>query len=134
MKEYNNGIGESNAIQNRFTAYLVTAIKRRKQRFLQNKDKGYNNTEEIQDYMEELHYTPDMLDTLPLLAQLEDLVLHKALIKQKERDLYIFFAKVLDERSFTDIAAELGIESAAVKAAYYRMIAKLKKELRGKVL
>lgn len=72
-----------------------------------------------------------MMDALPLLAQLENLLLHKALIKQKESDLYILFAKVLEERSFFDIATELDMDYKAVTARYYRMIAKLKKELRG---
>ena len=47
------------------------------------------------------------------------------------RDRYIFFAHVLDERTFTELAAELGIGYKGVAAAYYRTIHKIRNVLQG---
>ena len=133
MWEYNDGIGESNVLQNQFTAYLVTAIGRKKHRYQRNKMKRqYSELSlELQENLPEFQCNPDMLDAFPLMARLDNTRLQQALQRQKERDLYIFFAKILGERSFVEIAADLGLDYKAVTAAYYRMINRLKKELRG---
>ncbi len=133
MLEYNDGIGESNVLQNQFTAYLVIAVSRKKHRYQQSRKKRQISelSLDLQDHLPELQYVPDMLEAFPLLARLENIRLQQILERQKERDLYILFAKVFGECSFVEIAAELGMDYKAVTSAYYRMIARLKKELRG---
>lgn len=133
MWERNDGKSESNILQNQFTAYLVTAIRRSKIQYLRAKAKlhQYELSLELDDYRREFQTEPDLLDQLPLLAQLEDRRLQSALEQVKERDLYILFSRVLEERSFVELADELGIGYKAVTAIYYRLVNKIKKELGG---
>ena len=71
-------------------------------------------------------------------AQLEDRVkellegeMEQILRQIEKRDRYIFYAHVLDERTFTELAAELGLTYKGVTAAYYRVIHKIRDALRG---
>lgn len=133
MWEHNNGAGESNILQNQFTAYLVTALRRRKVQYLRSKlqIQQYETSLEIWDQIEGLLTEPDLALGLPLIEQLENIRLQQALKQAKQRDLYIFLAKVLEDRSFVEIAGELGIAYNTVLSVYHRMIQKLKKELGG---
>lgn len=58
-------------------------------------------------------------------------IVRMALNKIKERERYILLARVIDEKSFTEIADELGMEYKTVTSAYYRVIVKLRKLLGG---
>ena len=133
MQYRNDGIGESNILQNQFTAYLITAIRRRKVRYLRDKIKQsqHESSLDIQDYFAEFQTTPDMFENLPTLAQIENVRLQRALKRQKKRNLYILYAKVLEDSSFIEISHELGIDYKAVTAAYYRMVEKMRKEVGG---
>jgi hypothetical protein len=106
MYQRNDGIGEDNALQNEFTAYFVTAIQRKKSRYLRGRENRQNREllSESERNMSEPCYEPDMLSALPIIAQLENFRLAQALARQTERDLYIFFAKALRECSFVEIA------------------------------
>ena len=46
-----------------------------------------------------------------------------------ERDRYVLFARALAERSFEELAAELGLSYKGIAAVYSRAIQKLKKEM-----
>lgn len=133
MWERNDGTGEANILQNQFTAYLGTAIRRRKARYLRSKIKlqQYEITLEIQDHLQEFLTEPDMILNLPLLDQLENIKLQRALRQTKSRDLYIFLAIALEGRTITEIAAELDMGYSAVAVAYHRIIKKLKEKLGG---
>jgi RNA polymerase sigma factor (sigma-70 family) len=129
LREGNNGTGESNILQNQFTAYLVTAIHRRKIQYIRSKanTRQFELTLEIPEPSSE----PDMTLGLPLLEQLENARLRQALLRAKEREQAIFLAKALEDRSFTEIAVELGIGYNTAVSIYYRLINRLKKELGG---
>lgn len=133
MWQRNNGIGESNILQNQFTAYLLTSVRRRKLQYLRSKMKlqEYEISIEVQDYLNEFAAPIEQSASWPLLDQLENIKLRQALEQAKERELYIFFAKALDERSLAEIARELDIGYNTVAAVYYRLIKKIKKHLGG---
>ena len=133
MWEHNDGNSESNILQNQFTAYLSTAIRRRKVQYMRSKMqmRQYEISLEIQELLMSFLDEPDMILALPLFEQLENMKLLKYLEQTKERDLYIFLAKVLEGRSLAEIAEELGVRYNTVAAVYYRMIERLKKELGG---
>lgn len=133
MRFWNDGKGEANIIQNRFTKYLMISIHHKKSSVLL----GRRNICERETY-------PDDWDALPGVAVEEDYTqqvsspldfenaaLSCALSQLKERDRYIFFARILDEKDFYTLAAELGMGYKGVAAAYYRAIEKIKKEMRG---
>ena len=133
MWERNDGKSESNILQNQFTSYLLTAVRRCRIQYLRAKAQQYQYelSLELDDYRIPMGTEPDLLDRLPLFSQLEDHRLQGALEQAKERDLYILLARVLEERSFVELSEELGIGYKAVAAIYYRMVAKIKKELGG---
>lgn len=133
MWEQNDGKSESNILQNQFTAYLLTAVRRSRIQFLRAKARQYQYelSMELDDHRMEMKTEPDLLGGLPVIAQLQDHRLQSALEQVKERDLYILFARVLEGRSFVELSEELGIGYKAVAAIYYRMVAKIKKELGG---
>jgi len=131
----NNGADESNILHRQFTVYLATAVRRTKIQYLRSKYKlqRYEIPLEIEDSypLADNQAEPDIILSLPLTDQLENIKLQRALEQAKKRDLYIFLAKVLEGRSFVEIAAELGIEYNTATAAYYRMLNRLRKELGG---
>ena len=133
MQYRNDGIGESNILQNQFTAYLVTSLKRRKMRYLGTKiqQKQYELPLDVQDYFSEFQMTPDMLDDLPTLAQIENVLLQRSLKRLKQRESYILYAKVLGQCSFVEVSDELGMDYKAVTAVYYRTVKKIRNETRG---
>ena len=54
-----------------------------------------------------------------------------ALKKLDERERYVLFARVLEEKSFEEIADKLGLKYKGVAAIYYRTTAKLRNILGG---
>ena len=133
MREKNNGIGEDNVLQNQFTAYLVTATRNRKIRYLQKNDRrrAFEVSIEMQIQVAELSKDDEPLTGLPVIEQLESHLLQKALRQAKERDLYILFARALHNKTFDDIAGDLGLKLNTVASIYYRLIERLRIELRG---
>lgn len=66
--------------------------------------------------------TPAMEETEELLTALKSI---------KDREQYVFLARVLDEKGFGEIAGKLGISYKGVAAIYYRTGEKLRKRLEG---
>ncbi len=133
MNEYNDGISEANILQNQFTAYLMTAVHRRKLQYLQDnarKQKYELPLDSFQE-LEGSDLNRDMANRLPVIQQFENVKLHKALSGARERELKILYMKVLEDKSFVEIAEEIGIGYNAVKASYYRLIEKIKAQLGG---
>ena len=133
MREHNDETAESNNLQNRFTAYLISALRRKKIQILQNRAKfqRYEILLDIEDYHMLFPMESDMMTGLPLMEQLENIKLRQSLQRTNGRNLYIFLAKALEGRSLAEISAELGVGYNTVASVYYRMINKLKKELGG---
>lgn len=129
----NDGTDEINAIQNRFTAYLVTAIHRRKAQYFQWSEKwtAHEASVDPQDYAELWYDEPDMLAALPPLAQMENQRLLQVLSEMPQRDRYILLAKILEDRTFGELSEELGVGYKGIAAAYYRAVQKIKRKLGG---
>lgn len=133
MRKRNDGTDEVNAVQNRFTAYLVKAVQRQKYQYLkklfqrQEQESSIDPTETPEFWPEEV----DMLAGLPPLAQIESQRLLYALMNLTERERYILLAHVLDERSFTTLAGELGLGYKGAAALYYRAVQKVRKSMGG---
>mgnify|MGYP006970910285 CR=1 FL=1 len=101
MRFWNDGKGETNMVQNRFTKYLVVSVHRKKSAVLQSRRKIRNSE----------NFTDDW-DALPEIAVEEDYT------QQVSSPLDIFFARILDEKEFYDLAIELGMGYKGVAAAY----------------
>lgn len=130
--------GDGSLLQSSFTAYLVVAVRRRKKEIIQARIR--HDEREVYVDLEECFFTMSGTD-----ASLEDLIcdnptsfddmyfenkeLERALWTLTERDRYVLFAKAMADRSFEELAAELGISYKGITAAYARAIRKLKKEM-----
>lgn len=106
MKFRNSGKGESNILQNQFTRYLKTAIQCKKIDVLRERKKIYGY-----EHFDGSWQDDDVLATedeyFSFSIQFESIVLEQILLQIEKRDRYIFYAHVLDERAFTELAAEL---------------------------
>ncbi len=130
MWQKNNGKSETEIVQYRFTAYLAIAVKRRRNDYLQQQDRRQQIESLTEDYPFLLEYSieQDMLLGLPVLMQLEDSALLRALKELNERERYIFLARVLDDKDFETLAEETGLGYKGVSAVYYRTVQKIKRK------
>lgn len=129
----NDGQNEEDLLQNRFTAYISVALQRRR--------KDYMLQEMRQQQLEILTDNPvsdgnyeileDVISELPLLMQLENDKLLHALKGLDEKERQVFFARVLDEKSFEELANTTGVSYKSVTALYYRVLRKIRNRMRG---
>lgn len=131
MWQRNNGKSETEILQNQFTAYLTTAVQRRRKDYLQQQDKHQQMERLAEDILLAPEYSmeDDMFLQLPILMQLEDSALLYALKELNERERYIFFERVLDGKSFEMLAEEMQLGYKGVAALYYRTIQKIKRKM-----
>ena len=73
----------------------------------------------------------DEEDLYSRMAECE--ALYQALRTIKERERYVLLARVIDDKSFSEIAAELGLSYKGAAAIYYRALDKLRRLLGGEV-
>ena len=120
MWQRNNGQAEDD-LQFRFTAYLVSAVKRRRKDYLIKfyKRSSIESTVEV------------VLDRLPLMDVIENGALLEALQKLNERERQIFLARTLEEEDFETLGAKFGLSYKGVAALYYRTIQKIRKSIEG---
>lgn len=133
MRFWNDGKGEANMVQNQFTKYLVISVHRKKSAVLQSRRKIRDSESFTDDWdaLPGIVVEEDYAQQVSSPLDFEDAALSRALAQLKERDRYIFFSRVLDEKEFDDLAIELGMGYKGVAAAYYRAIEKIKREMRG---
>lgn len=130
MRQRNNGQDENEILQNQFTAYLATAVIRRRKDYLEKISR--HNVEYLTDsVLPEFEYTleQEVFSDLPLEMQLEDRALIKALKELNPKERHVFLGRVLDGKDFESMAEELGLGYKGIAAVYYRAIHKIKKKL-----
>lgn len=129
MLHRNNGTDESEILQNKFTAYLESAVRRKRKDYLAKiyTRKKYENilADVLKDRKE--GETEELTANLPVLNQIENPCLYNALQGLREREKAILFARVLDGQSFEELAATYSMSYGGITTAYYRIIKKLKK-------
>ena len=133
MRFWNDGNDKVNMVQNQFTKYLVVAIHHKKSAILlgRGKIRDHESCTDDWDILPGLSVDVNYDEQISSPLDFENAALNRALSQLKERDRYIFFARVLDEKDFCELAAELGMGYKGVAAAYYRTIEKIKREMRG---
>lgn len=126
MYKRNDGTEQTNALQNQFTAYITTSMHRGRLLYLRRKAQMYQR----ETALEEFHLI--LLDETDRLEQLEvNQVIVSALKSIKEKERKIFLARVIEEKSFAEIAAEMNMGYKGAAAVYYRTIEKLRRMLGG---
>lgn len=131
MRYRNNGQGEDNILQNQFTSYLVTAIRWRKSTYQKKRIKlGLHefSTDFDSAFIQGTKSPGDQNVSLEQPV-LEHILLTQALSQISARERYILFSRILENRSFVELASELGMSYKGVAAVYYRALQKLKKEM-----
>lgn len=133
MWQRNSGQGEAEKLQNRFTAYLLVALRRQQRDYVikKNQQKRYELLVEEDTYQAGRQEETDLLNELPLLMQLESTTLQNALCQLSERERYVFLSRVLEETGFEELGAELGLGYKGAAAVYYRAAGKIKKLMKG---
>lgn len=132
MWQKNDGHNETDKLQNRFTAYISVAIKRRRNAYImqavrqQQLESLTENPVSTGDY----DILEDILGELPLLMQLENDKLLRALKELDERERQIFLARVLDEKSFEELEDAVGLGYKGVAAVYYRALRKIRNRMK----
>ena len=129
MRQRKTAQEETSDLQNRFTAYLVTAVQREKTSYLRRKwrQEEYEILTDFQENSSAKTIAPDMLENLPLQMQLEDLELFYVLEQLSARDRYILLAKILDGRPLGELAVEMRMHYSSIASAYERAIQKIRK-------
>ncbi len=133
MRQQYDGQSRDCALQNRFTGYLQVALKRKKRDYIQ-KQLRHETREFPVDFQ-----TNEVADNSNLgsnesckgFSQLGDIAFARALSGLTARERFILFERVLNDRSYDELAGALGLGYNGVASAYHRIIKKLRKELRG---
>ena len=111
MQYRNSGTSEEHVIQNRFTTYLLVALRRRKSAVLSHRDSHQQHEQPIESSDNVFASAYDMEDAVcrALDLQTEYAALMRLLEKLQERDRLIFLSRALEERSFAELADEFHI-------------------------
>lgn len=129
----NDGQNEDDILQNRFTAYLLSAVTRRKAKYIDDIIREQKisllTDEAATDRRSNLEYTAFQGNADLTAIQNEKLFL--ALTRLSDRERYVLFSRVLDEKGIDELALALGLSYKGVAAIYYRAIQKIKKTMKG---
>lgn len=127
MNIRNNVYTDQEKLQNRFTAFISTSISRARIDYLRKvKSRTYHTCDMD---AEKFALIPDDSDFISTIC--DSYFLTYALEQIDERERYVLFARVLEEKSFEEIADKLGLKYKGVAAIYYRTTLKLKNMLGG---
>lgn len=132
----NEGHEQDDVLQNRFTAYLLSAVQRRKAQFIDTLMKVQQTSTLIEETVMDTKFDleGEASQGIPLYMRLQNEKLFLSLSRLTERERYVFFTRALDERSLDELASELGLSYKGVAAIYYRTIQKIKKSMKGESL
>ena len=132
----NAGQDPDEILQNRFTAYLLSAVQRRRAVYIDAKVRECQNSSLDEKICEDRKFDLDReaLKKFPLLMKLQNEKLFQSLTELSDRERYVLFNRVLDEKSFEELGWELGLSYKGVAAIYYRTIQKVKKKMKGETI
>ena len=132
----NEGHEQDDVLQNRFTAYLLSAVQRRKAQYIDTLMKVQQTSTLIEETVMDIEFDleAEVSQEIPLYMRLQNEKLFLSLSRLTERERYVFFTRALDERSLDELASELGLSYKGVAAIYYRTIQKIKKSMKGESL
>ena len=127
----NEGHEQDEILQNKFTAYLLSAVQRRKALYIDTLMKAQQITALIEETAMDSTFNleQEALQDIPLHMRLQNEKLFWSLSALTERERYVFFKRALDECNMDELAAELGLSYKGVAAIYYRAIHKIKKKM-----
>ena len=126
MFKKNTGSNEHDILQNQFTSYLSFAVSNARIDFIRAKIARLKREQATDQY--ELLITQEVFE---MEVFFENEALTQAIKDIREKERYVFLARVLDDKKFKEIAEELGMGEKGVAAIYYRTVKKLRDILEG---
>ena len=120
MFKRNDGKGV-NALQNRFTALLKTALRNRKIDYITEQGKRYGKEFPL------VGLAGDEYDFIQAIIDYD--VLKTALKSLSDREKKIIVAHILEDKDFAEIGRCLGLTYKGTATAFYRAITKLRETL-----
>lgn len=121
MFKRNDGKG-INAVQNKFTALLKTALRNRRIDYILQQKK-YDNELPLDEYM----IASETNDFIQAIVDFD--VIKSALKTLNEREKKIVLAHILEDKNFADIGLEFGLTYKGAATVFYRAMAKLREVL-----
>lgn len=123
MFERNDGKG-INAIQNKFTAMLKTALHNRRIDYIIGRNRITIREIPLTDYTEIIGEEFDFLQ-----AMIDYDAVKNALKILTEKERKIIFLHILEDKNFAEIGNQLGLSYKGTATAFYRAIKKLRETL-----
>lgn len=120
-------------IQNKFTAYLLQALNRRRIDYLEDRSHKIHMDGILYQKLSSAFNSQvdmDRIIRIPVQLQLKNDLLIDALLQLSDRDKYIFLQHTLCEVTFDRLAKELGLSYKGVAAIYYRTMKKVQEHMR----
>ena len=132
----NEGHEQDDILQNRFTAYLLAAVQRRKAQYIDTQVKTQHISMLIEETLADdaFDLEEQALQVMPLFMRLQNEKLFWALSNLSERERYVFFNRALEEKSVEELAGDLGMSYKGVAAIYYRTVEKIRRNMKGESL
>ncbi len=126
MLHKNNGSNEHGILQNQFTSFLSFAVSNARIDFIRAKIARLKREQTTEQY--EILMVQESVD---IESFKENETLTQAIKEIREKERYVFLARVLEGKKFKTIARELDMGEKGVAAIYYRTIKKLRDMLGG---
>ena len=126
MFKKNTGSTEHDILQNQFTSYLSFAVSNARIDYIRAKIARLKREQATDQY--ELLITQEVFE---MEVFFENEALSQAIKDIREKERYVFLARVLEDKKFKKIAEELGMGEKGVAAIYYRTVKKLREMLEG---
>ena len=126
MANWNDGTSKEDICQNQFTAYVVLAVKRKRQAYIKKKIRDKEKQTKTEKELSKLGIEGDDV-WIGLEIQNEELVDAMQQLKPKEHVIVVGY--VLKRKSFREIAQEMKLTERTVASLYYRSIKKLRTKM-----
>ena len=126
MASRNDGTSKEDICQNQFTAYVVLAVKRKRQAYIKKKIRDKEKQTKTEKELSKLGIEGGDV-WIGLEIQNEELVDAMQQLKPKEHVIVVGY--VLKRKSFREIAQEMKLTERTVASLYYRSIKKLRTKM-----
>lgn len=126
MANWNDGTSKDDICQNQFTAYVVLAVKRKRQAYIKKKIRDKEKQTKTEKELSKRGIEGDDV-WIGLEIQNEELVDEMQQLKPKEHVIVVEY--VLKRKSFREIAQEMKLTERTVASLYYRSIKKLRTKM-----
>lgn len=126
MANWNDGTSKDDICQNQFTAYVVLAVKRKRQAYIKKKIRNREKQTKTEKELSKLGIEGGDV-WIGLEIQNEELVDAMQQLKPKEHVIVVEY--VLKRKSFREIAQEMKLTERTVASLYYRSIKKLRTKM-----